>query len=529
MTFRILVFGLIAFLNFCGCNRLMAQNSHLIPTDQVEVDGALVDIRPGDTLLLEGGTRDHLKFLNITGSTEAPVVITMADEKVVINTTAHTGIAFNNCAFVHLTGAGGPEMYGIEIAAAGSMGIYVTEYSTDVEADHMEIHHIGFAGIMAKTDPNCDRMDLRDFVMKNISFHHNYIHDTGGEGFYIGYSWYPRREIECGGSMVSIYPHALQGVRVYDNIIKNTGWDGLQVGSSTADVKIYGNYIENYGLENKEWQNHAVQIGEGTTGDFFNNFIYNGSGGGVSFFGSGNNRLFNNVIAYTGESAIYQNDRGAGVGTKYRIYNNTIIAPKRSGIFIESTKTRNNLVANNIIVLEGAFSGIIGDDHAWTSEGNMFFAKVEEVGFVNPDSNNYRLQEKAKCVDAGYSISFLKFDYDFNSRPANGRIDVGAFEYGGEPYEMPALGAADQDGSGIELYPNPARELVHLKLNGHSHPDSMIIYDRMGRVVSNGPLNLEPGQQDHKIPLSKEWARGIYIISFYEENKHLSTQKILVK
>ncbi len=514
---------------FFGCNTGLinsyCQDIKLIPTDQIEIDGAAREINPGDTLKLEPGLRSNLSFKNLVGTKEKPIVIVNDEEKVIIDTDAHTAILFENCSFVQLTGTGSSDKYGIEIASAGTMGVSVTEFSTNFEIDHLEIHQTGFAGIMAKTDPNCDRQDVSEFVMKDLSFHDNYIYDTGGEGFYVGYSWYPTREVDCNDVSTILYPHPIHEVRIYNNIIKDTGWDGLQVGSSPQNVQLYGNYIENYGIEDRLYQNHAVQIGAGTTGDFYNNFIYNGTGGGVSFFGSGNNRLFNNIIVGNGENAIYHNDKGAEPGTKYQIYNNTIVNPGKGGIDLNASKTNNNLVANNLIVLGGAVYGITGDGSKWTSEGNQVYNSVEDVGFKHADTLNFRLTESAKAVDAGYGISYLNFDFDFNARPANTKYDVGAFELGAEIY-VPVLSLEDEE-ENIVIFPNPGSGIFNIRMANKITPDSMIISDELGRIVFSKDLTLMK-TNDSQINIQTNLEAGIYLLKIYHGDSELTTRKLMI-
>lgn len=499
-----------------------------IPVDQIVVDGGAMGIMPGDTLLLEGGIRDAIRFENLTGSEDQPIIIMNNEDRVIVETEAHTGILFLNSSFTHLTGSGGSDFYGIEIASAASMGVMVTGFSTNCEIDHLEIHQIGFAGIMAKTDPNCSRPDVSEFIMRNLSFHDNYIYDTGGEGFYIGYSWYPTREVDCDGSTVTLYPHSIQGLRVYDNRIRDTGWDGLQVGSATSDVRIYGNTIENFGLEEIEFQTSGVQLGSGTTGDFYNNFIYNGKGGGISFFGSGNNRLFNNVIMQTAGNAIYHNDRGASPGTTYKIYNNTIIHPLKGGIEISTTITRNNLIANNLIVLGGAIYGITGAGLTWTNEGNQVYGTMEEVGFQHPDTLNFRLTEGSKALDAGYAISFLNFDYDFYERPANGKHDVGAFEYGSVPYVPPVLAIPEQKATGIIIFPNPTLEQLNIRTTEKYQPDAVMIYDHFGKLVLNRKLKFDENQTS-QLRLNDRLAEGIYSVHLFEDGQQISVKKLVME
>ncbi len=84
--------------------------------------------------------------------------------------------------------------YGIKLInsnASNGMGVTVGDLSSDCELEHIEVAKAGFAGMMVKTDPGCDPATWRDnFAMYKVKIHDNYIHDTGGEGLYIGNSFY---------------------------------------------------------------------------------------------------------------------------------------------------------------------------------------------------------------------------------------------------------------------------------------------------------------------------------------------------
>ena len=511
------LFFAIPFFLFCifGSEISGAQSCVFeVPLHQREVDGIAMDINPGDTICLTAGNREEIRFTNLSGTKDQPIVIINKGEKVVINTQAAKAIYFGNSVYFRLTGTGGADEYGIEIASGGIMGVEVSEFSSDAEIDHLEIHGVGFAGIMAKTDPSCSRKDLRYFTMKNLSFHDNYIYNTGGEGFYVGYSWYPSRETTCDEGPAIFYPHPIHGVRIYNNIIENTQWDGLQVGSSPLDVKIFGNTIRNYGLANEQYQNHAVQIGSGTTGDFFNNLVDTGAGGGISFFGIGNNNLYNNILINTGEQAIYQNDKGARPGSYYRIVNNTIIQPEGAGIWLNATTTKNNLVANNLIVHEKASAAIVNSTTHWINENNLVFKSLEEVQFKDPENFDFSLLAGSSAIDAGRAVGWLLFDYALMARPANGQMDVGAFEYGAEPYDQPVLGLKDKlSAKGFSVYPNPIGDSIFIHVPDHFSQNKvrLTLFNGEGKTVFTAPTFLNSGRSSLEIK-KYHLSSGVYFL-----------------
>lgn len=372
------VIGFSFFFVSCFTETVVGNRVIQIEQGEERVDGIALGIQPGDTVFVMAGSRDALILENITGTEKRPVVITNKGGRVVIHTKKDFGILVNNSVHFKITGTGSSDLYGFEIASTANHGLLVTDFSSFCEADHLEIHHVEYAGIVAKTDPNCLRRDLRFFIMQNLSFHDNYIHDITAEGFYVGYSWYPAREFACDRDSL-LYPHEIHGIRIFNNTMRNTGQEGIQVGTGTRDVKIYGNSIINYGTTNTMWQNHGVQIGQGTTGELFENYISGGPAEGISLFGRGNNRLYKNVIINCGAAAIYQNDRGAAAGTRYEITDNTILFPGEMGIQLVSNHTKGNRASGNTILISKKESAVVSSGKmSWDTTGNSLFSSLKE-------------------------------------------------------------------------------------------------------------------------------------------------------
>src|SRR5690606_37994072 len=122
-----------------------------------------------------------------------------------------------------------------------------------------------------------------NFLMEEVYLHHNYIHDTGGEGIYAGHSWFNGFETNCGVK----YPHEIHNIAIHDNIVKNAGWEAIQLGCATEGASIHNNYVENYGTVNKRSQNNGIQLSAGTDGLCYNNVIRKGPGNGLAVFGLG--------------------------------------------------------------------------------------------------------------------------------------------------------------------------------------------------------------------------------------------------
>jgi hypothetical protein len=419
----------------CGCTYTVPVSSSTI-----YLDGNTLGIKPGAVVCLKGGaTYKNIVFKNFKGTASAPITIKNCGGNVTFNATGMAyGIKTQLSSFFRITGGSG-STYGIKIIG-GQQSMQLENFTTNVEVDHIDIGGSGFAGIMAKTDPTCDAATNRgNFVMKDVVLHHNYIHETGGEGFYVGHSfWTNGMNLSCGVR----YPHAMEGVKIYNNIVKNTGYEAIQVGSAPTGAEVYNNTIENYGTRNVANQNHGVQFGEGATGKFYGNFINGGKGNGLIIMGNAENFIHDNVIVNAGRDGIFCEDRTTGPG--FKIINNTIINPAANGIKLYTEMVTMNTVLNNIVVNPGSYSTYqyprTGND-AYVylldktvkiqSLNNYFTRDINAVKFVSPSTHNYALTSSSPAVNKGITIALygITLDYALKPRLAGIAYDIGAYEF----------------------------------------------------------------------------------------------------
>ncbi len=229
-----------------------SKDNYIRPTDSKYADWFV----PGNILAITGGTRVQIKFIDMKGTSSNPIYI-VNKGKVVIESTMY-GIAFAGCEHIKLLGNADPDIndkYGIEVARTGdgAMGVDVGSYSTNFEIAGLEIHNTGFCGIMAKTN------GAIGWTLYDLHIHDNYIHDTHGEGMYIGETKTPS--------------HELKGVKVHNNLVVGTGWDLWQIANVTEDVEVYNNTFWDGGKNNELYQNKGLQIGNWSVGKYYNNVI----------------------------------------------------------------------------------------------------------------------------------------------------------------------------------------------------------------------------------------------------------------
>lgn len=406
-------------------------DKHIIGLNQFLVDGRLMNIQPGDTLCIEAGRRPFLRFENITGSPEKPVIIINCGGKVTLGGPAvNNGILFLRSRYFRLTGSGHPDhSYGFHIVETkeGSQGVAITLFSSDAEVDHLEIEKAGFAGIMAKTDPLCDgSADRGNFTMHNVHLHHNYIHDVKGEGIYLGNSFYTGTKVYCDTFHL---PHEVKGVRVHHNRLENTGWDAIQVGSATEDSEIFNNYIRNFGTGQKHAQNNGIQAGLGTTGRIYNNTIHTGSGSAIVIQGTGDNYVYNNLIIAPGQEAFNINTREPKAGKGVYIINNTIANAKNGVIKEYVNPAKNNVFINNLMT--GCNSGwnMLKPYTHWKLENNLA-GDSHSLKFEDASQEDFRPLPGNHAIDAGKDVSDYHIHTDILGKPRPGGkgYDIGAFE-----------------------------------------------------------------------------------------------------
>jgi hypothetical protein len=405
--------------------------TYTVQPSQWFVDGT--NIPAGSVICIPAGTRGALLLKNFKGTAANPIIIINKGGKVTFSTftTASYGFKTQNCQYFKVLGNGAADItYGFNVNG-GNIGMTMDDLSSDFEIANVEVRNSGFAGIMAKTDPTCDVATQRGhFTMKNIILHKIYIHKTGGEGFYVGNSFYADGStLACG----KVLPHDVINVKIYNNLIDSTGCEGIQVGSAISGCQIYNNTIRSPGLTPfASGQNNGIQIGEGTGGKCYNNVIKNAPGNGIIVLGLGDNLVFNNFILNSGAHGIFADSRYTP-GPYFRFINNTIVAPALDGIKLNSETIPMNTVINNVIIIPGSGTAIrkMSSNVKLTASNNYVSKDVNDCDFVNYSGGDFHLQSSSPLINAGANaLSYgVSFDYYGTMRPSGSAFDIGATEY----------------------------------------------------------------------------------------------------
>jgi hypothetical protein len=173
-------------------------------------DGRKIPIFPGQIICFDASFKyKTVKLSHIKGTKLKPVIIRNCGGVATIS----EGLRVENSEHFKLLGDGAASsQYGIKIQTHKSFYASFEVFTTDFEIAHVEVagynkdgqgEGSGFAGLGIKTSPYQACEMFRDstrqaWVMRNVNVHHNWVHDVGGEGMYIGHGFYSgRKELKC--------------------------------------------------------------------------------------------------------------------------------------------------------------------------------------------------------------------------------------------------------------------------------------------------------------------------------------------
>ncbi len=427
----------------------------------------------GKKFCLRGGQYAHrAQFTGVTGASGNPVIFKNCDGLVEITGTGTNAILFTDAKYVSLVGnscSAAPDNIKYGFRARSDIQNIVcfltsaTGKMTDIEVAWLDVGgdsgNQGDAGIKILDQPGCDtdtisnRNDPRRWIIRNLSVHDNYVHNTGDEGFYIGKGdgWYADGGFDPLSSCPTTrtFSNSIKGVRIYNNITNHTGWDGLQLKDADNDVKVYNNYITDFGVDLKDTQNEGLVLGHGSIGDVYNNTIINGSGWGFFYKGLGDLNFYNNLIVNTGAEAIYLNGHETHASQALdfiRLVNNTIVKTGSVGVVLSNYETivPERVAVNNIVAGVNASSPVFSGNYSEKAY-NREDRDANAIQFKTYNSstpqdfldNDYHLQQTSPAIDAGKDASVYGFagfgtDFDGASRNYNNAWDIGRYEFHGD-------------------------------------------------------------------------------------------------
>lgn len=431
------IFTLVSVVSFaqdCGCDFTIEPPASRATS--LFISGETLGVKPGQTICLKAGFYMQIRFVGISGEPGNPVTIKNCGGQVEIGDDVNFGrwyaidVVRNN--YIRYTGSGDADIqYGIKLGRSGDTALKIG-LSTDVEIDHLEIANANFAGIMAKSDykgnPPPDAPE-----MNNINIHDNYIHDTRGEGMYIGETKSPGQN--------------LRHLEVWNNIITRTGLDFFQVANVVEDIDVHHNVFYRSGLRNVLYQNKGVQIGDNSVGRYHHNIVIGSPSNSMIVMGSGNIHITDNYFAGAGDPGFFIDNRTFTLPDEpINIQGNYIMEVREDvpffNVFNEINPiniTGNKLEGTNPLATYGSGAG------ANVALSDNAVEILDRVQFVDAENDNFVLAEGSPYQ----ALGLLSDVGDRNSRPFIALIPNVQLDFE-TTLEIP-VSATDRDGDAITL------------------------------------------------------------------------------
>ncbi|WP_339661996.1 T9SS type A sorting domain-containing protein [uncultured Polaribacter sp.] len=333
----------------------------------------------GDTIFISSARTNPLRFQFTNGDANKPLVIINKGGQVKIdspNSYSWGAITFENCKYIKISGAGHPNFkYGFELAA-DQCGLGFTELSSDCEAEFIKISHDGFFGIMAKKNYE-GNPPLPYPVFENLLIHDCFIENVS-EGMYLGETKSPGME----------FKH----VKIYNNIVRNTLRESIQIANMVEDVEIYNNTLINSGLENAIYQTSILQIGDNSVVNAYNNILIQAPSTAIAVYAKGPCNFTNNYMA-----------SNTGVFVDNRIFTDSLASININQNYFRNINGNQNIKNYNEINYVTAqdnfydtditfFLNQFGNSNNYSVVNNTL-TSVPEIEFTDPSKNDYSLKK----------------------------------------------------------------------------------------------------------------------------------------
>jgi hypothetical protein len=420
----------------CACDHVISPPASR--TTSVFVNGQTRGVQPGQTICLNAGFYFQIRFEKLSGTPEAPITIINCGGLVTVGDSTNYGrwyaIDILTSKYIRLTGTGDSAYkYGIKLGRSGDSGLKIGGLSTDTEVDHLEIGSTAFAGILAKSDFN-GKPPASASEMNNVNIHDTYIHDTWGEGMYIGETKTPGQNF--------------RHLRIWNNIITRTGWELIQLANGVEDVKVHNNVFYLGGTRNVLYQNKGLQIGDNTVGEYYNNFIVSSPSNAMIVMGSGNINIFNNYFSDINDDGFFVDNRSVSIpNAPINIHHNYMLGVKpTSPFFLVFNEVNPVNITHNILegenVVMALDSGATGEN---VTVSDNIVAPIARVQFMDIANDDFRL-----VAGSPYEgIGLLETTAGMNHAPVISLIPDQTLEY--DLRQEVGVSATDAEGDGIVL------------------------------------------------------------------------------
>ena len=445
---------------------------------------------PGDTIVLTAAQSPYswVQLANIDS-----VTIINEGGQVILNWFNNGaipgGFIFNNCKHIHLTGTGAPGIkYGFLVTTPANRGVGADIHGRSAwfEIDHCEMYNKN-AGLWVKeeqADAACiDSLSFPNWVLHDFKLHDLYIHNTSAEGMYLGstapngFEGSQHPSVYCSnGRGDSLLPMRLGNFHIYNNFIDSTSRGAIQISDAdSGESEINNNQICNIGYEYNNQQGNGIVLGGYTQAYVHDNVIWNTYASGIFSLGAGLVKIKNNKVNYTGFLNGRTSSGFANIEVDTR--NTTNPSPGKSNPEFLTFVVKNNQLGSNTDCSIRVYNTYLTYNKDNQICSNVIIHTTNAATYAVPSG-----------------IAYTTCSSQVNSLIAS---------------------ANDAKVSGINssyLFPNPARDVLNLKLNNKLTGNIILsIYNAGGSLLQTKNITKGSGELSQTLNV-KSLSAGLYTL-----------------
>ena len=379
---------------------------------------------PGQTICLDadGGTITDLSISNLVGTAAQPITVRSCDGTLTVTGgTGSTAVPIDTVTHLRLTNLNVRGSWP-DAGSTYSVAVWVSGCSEDLELDHLDVSGTSYTAIR---DPLDDHAACR--VRRGYRIHHNFIHDLGGEGMFIGIN--------------SEAPaNTLEDVEISHNQIERSGMQGIKTGNVVAGLSIHDNLILFAGHQHIASEDTGIPLGPREHGEVFNNVVFRPTSWCVHNNSLGV-RVFNNLLIGCGDRGVVY----GGIFTEPRtifVAHNTFVGPMEEGVTNWSQGPLTGVITNNLAVGFSAGKKLTGVTNSaeWHVGPGLtladldggFESVLDAVNGTTATLAAFRLTAGSPARHLGEALPTVTLDAEGNLRDT-AMPDLGAHEFGTAP------------------------------------------------------------------------------------------------
>jgi hypothetical protein len=254
----------------------------------------------GDTLkipaLAPGVEYSDIILQGFSGSSGCPIVITNSGSIPV----RAAFVRMDHVSYFKFTGNGVAGIhYGFVLGDTTISTAFGAGLCDHYTVDSLDVGNRAELGFALKKNPVLGDASTQypNYVIDSVVVRDNRVHRTHGEGMYIGHT-YPTSDPYNS----NLTPVRMNNVKIYNNTVDSTDWDGIQLSNARANAEIYNNIVTHFGLIDKGSQRAGIILGANTNGRVHDNIVNGGTGNGIQIFGYGYIEVDHNTLTNVGNT-----------------------------------------------------------------------------------------------------------------------------------------------------------------------------------------------------------------------------------